>query len=166
MLPVISADFSDGLTLHNYSVQESSLKSNHSMVTVSNSKVHFIQRKFSVTSDTSENPLGKMSLPPCHSQLVIHNILQEVKALRVFVSYCQPPLQSAHWPYSSQQTYFGEDYSTRKPDGGTWGHLVECLPLVQVMVPGSWDRIPHRAPDRALASPSAYVSASLCVSHE
>ena len=50
------------------------------------------------------------------------------------------------------------------------GHLggsgVECLPLVQVVVPGSWDRVLLWAPCREPASPSAYVSAFLCVSHE
>ena len=44
---------------------------------------------------------------------------------------------------------------------GLGGSVVECLPLAQVMIPRSWDQVPHQAP-----SPSAYVSASLCVSHE
>ena len=42
--------------------------------------------------------------------------------------------------------------------------LAECLPSAQVVSPGSWDRVPHRAPCMEPASPSAYVSASLCVS--
>ena len=50
------------------------------------------------------------------------------------------------------------------------GHLgasvVEHLPLAQVVIPGSWDQVPHWAPHRKPASPSAYVSASLSVSHE
>ena len=37
---------------------------------------------------------------------------------------------------------------------------VEHLPLAQGVILGSWD--PRREPD----SPSAYVSASFCVSHE
>ena len=49
---------------------------------------------------------------------------------------------------------------------GGWGHLsgsvVEHLP--QVEIPGSGDRVLHQAPCRELASPSAYVSVSLCVS--
>ena len=44
------------------------------------------------------------------------------------------------------------------------GSVVEHLPLAQVMIPGSWDRVPHQAPRREPASPSAYVSASLCLS--
>ena len=36
--------------------------------------------------------------------------------------------------------------------------------MAQVMTLGSWDRILHWAPQREPAFPSAYVSASLCVS--
>ena len=43
------------------------------------------------------------------------------------------------------------------------GSVVE-LPLAQVVIPGSWDRVPPWAPHRETASPSAYVSASLFVS--
>lgn len=82
MLRVISVDFSDGFNLvkgiffHNYNIPLGcSLKSNLSMVTVSNGRVHFIQTKFSVTSGPLENPLNKMSLSPCHSQLVSPIIL-------------------------------------------------------------------------------------------
>ena len=46
------------------------------------------------------------------------------------------------------------------------GSMVEHLPLAQVVIPGSWDRVPYQAPRRKPASPSAYVSAPLCVSHE
>ena len=44
------------------------------------------------------------------------------------------------------------------------GSVVEHLPSAQVMILGSWDQVPHRAPLREPASPSACVSASLCVS--
>ena len=44
------------------------------------------------------------------------------------------------------------------------GSVVEHLPLHQVMIPGSWDRVLHRAPCGKPTSPSAYASASLCVS--
>ena len=46
---------------------------------------------------------------------------------------------------------------------GTPGWL-SGLPLAQVMILGSWDRVLHRAPHREPASPSACVSTSLCVS--
>ena len=43
------------------------------------------------------------------------------------------------------------------------GSAVEHLPLAWVVIPGSWDRVSHWAPQREPASPSAYVSASLSV---
>uniref|UniRef100_A0A8P0P9F4 Immunoglobulin V-set domain-containing protein n=1 Tax=Canis lupus familiaris TaxID=9615 RepID=A0A8P0P9F4_CANLF len=42
------------------------------------------------------------------------------------------------------------------------GHLLSA----QGVILEFWDRVPHRAPCMEPASPSAYVSASLCVSHE
>ena len=50
----------------------------------------------------------------------------------------------------------------------SWGaqRLSLCLPLAQGVTPGSWDRVPHRAPCMESASPSACVCASLRVSHE
>ena len=47
-------------------------------------------------------------------------------------------------------------------DGSVFAHL----PLPQVVIPGSWDQVLHQAPLREPTSPSAYVSASLYVSHE
>ena len=48
------------------------------------------------------------------------------------------------------------------------GHLgssvVEHLPLAHGVIPGSWDQVPHWAPRRKPASPSACVSAPLSVS--
>ena len=38
------------------------------------------------------------------------------------------------------------------------------MPFAQVVIPGSWDQVLHQAPHREPASPSACVSASLCVS--
>ena len=48
--------------------------------------------------------------------------------------------------------------------GRLGGSVVEHLPLAQGVILGSWDRVLYRAPRRESASPSAYVSASLCVS--
>ena len=48
--------------------------------------------------------------------------------------------------------------------GHLGGSVVERLPLVQVVILGSWDLVPHLAPCMEPASPSA--SFSFCVSHE
>ena len=48
--------------------------------------------------------------------------------------------------------------------GPLGGSMVGHLPLAQVEMPGSCDQVPHQAPRREPASPSAYVSASLFVS--
>ena len=45
--------------------------------------------------------------------------------------------------------------------GRLGGSVVERLPLAQVMIPGSQDRVPHQAPCREPASPPACVSASV-----
>ena len=48
------------------------------------------------------------------------------------------------------------------------GHLGdsvgEHLPLAQVVILGSWDRVPHRASHGEPPSPSAYVSVSFSLS--
>ena len=41
--------------------------------------------------------------------------------------------------------------------GCVGGSVVECLPLAQVVIPGSWDQVPHQAPCIEPASPSAYA---------
>ena len=48
--------------------------------------------------------------------------------------------------------------------GHLGGSVVERLPSAQGVIPGSWDQTPHRVAHGKAASPSAYVSASLCVS--
>ena len=48
--------------------------------------------------------------------------------------------------------------------GRLGGLAIERLPLAQVVIPGSWDQVPHRSPLQGAASPSAYVSASVSVS--
>ena len=50
----------------------------------------------------------------------------------------------------------------RITQGCLGGSVVEHLPLAQGMIPESWDLVPHQAPCREPASPSACVSASLC----
>ena len=50
------------------------------------------------------------------------------------------------------------------PVGCLGGSAVEHVPWAQGMIPGSQDGVPHRAPRREPAPPSAYVSASLCLS--
>ena len=52
------------------------------------------------------------------------------------------------------------------PEWHLGGSVVEHPPLAQGMIPESWDRVLQQLPCREPASPSAYVSASLCVSHE
>ena len=51
----------------------------------------------------------------------------------------------------------------REMAGHLGGSGVERLPSAQVMIPGSWDWVPHRAPYRKCVSPSACVSAFLSV---
>ena len=48
--------------------------------------------------------------------------------------------------------------------GHLGGSVFEYLPLAQVMIPGFWDPVLHHAAHGEPASPSAYVSASLCLS--
>ena len=73
-------------------------------------------------------------------------------------------------PFLQSQNYSQhEKFILKKKEsleGCLGGSVVECLPSAQGMIPGSWDRVPHRAPQREPASPSACVSAFLCVSHE
>ena len=63
-----------------------------------------------------------------------------------------------------RQVYVHEIITNTK--GRLSGSVVADLPFAQVMIPGSWDRVPHWAPHREPVSPSACVSASLCVFHE
>ena len=46
------------------------------------------------------------------------------------------------------------------------GSVVEHLSSVQVVIPGSWDPVPHWVPLREPASPSTCVCLSVCVSRE
>ena len=60
--------------------------------------------------------------------------------------------------------FFLTSFSKEPKERHLGGSVVECLPLAQGMIPGSWDGVPHQAPCMEPASPSAYVSASLSVS--
>ena len=51
-----------------------------------------------------------------------------------------------------------------KGHGCLGGSAVEWPPPAQGVIPESWDRVPHRDPCMKPASPSAYVSASVCLS--
>ena len=55
-------------------------------------------------------------------------------------------------------------YYIQPVKGRLGGSVVECLPLAQVMILEAWDRVLLQTFHREPASPSAYVSASLCVS--
>ena len=55
------------------------------------------------------------------------------------------------------------------PLGHLGGSVVERLPSARIVIPASWDRVPHwikSCREREPASPSAYASVSLSVSHE
>ena len=67
---------------------------------------------------------------------------------------CQPP--------AVKHTEAGECMNRKSEHLGC--SVVEHLPLAQVMILGSWDQVPYQVPHREPASPSAYVSASLCMS--
>ena len=48
--------------------------------------------------------------------------------------------------------------------GHLGGSVLECLPLAQGVISESWDPVLHQAPRGEPASPSTYVSVSLCLS--
>ena len=58
----------------------------------------------------------------------------------------------------------GSFYQEHGQETAALGHVggSEHLPSAQGMIPGFWDRIPHQAPCREPASPSACLS--LCLS--
>ena len=69
-------------------------------------------------------------------------------------------------PFSPNEMSASQIKSADCPEAPGWlsGLSIQLLLSAQVTVSGSWDRVPHRAPCREPASPSAYVSASLSVS--
>ena len=67
---------------------------------------------------------------------------------------------------SYQPLKIGEFHIKTQTLGHLGGSVVASLPSAQVVIPGSWDQVLHQAPCGEPVSPSACVSASLCVSHE
>ena len=61
---------------------------------------------------------------------------------------------------------FGEQLLKCAFVGCLGGSVIERLPLAQVVIPESRDWVLYQAAHREAASPSACVSATLCVSHE
>ena len=74
----------------------------------------------------------------------------------------------ASWPTLLTSFYLNQFKFKKERRGHLGGSEVEGLPLAQGVIPGSWDRVPHWAPHTEPASPTACVSASVCVcvSHE
>ena len=81
---------------------------------------------------------------------------------RSWVSRIRPWAEGGAQPLSHWDTQ--EKYLKSLVLGHLSGSVVERLPSAQVMTPGSWDRVLHRAPCMEPASPSAYISVSLSVS--
>ena len=88
-----------------------------------------------------------------------------------------PPVQTpVRWPILATSTHnVAHGPRSAKPDtskfsNNNWslGHLggsaVEHLSSAQGVIPESRDRVPHQAPLKEPASPSAYISASVCLS--
>ena len=68
------------------------------------------------------------------------------------------------WTLVIRASRTSQDKST-EAGGYVGGSVVGMsLPLAQVLIPGSWDPVPHQAPCTEPAFPSAYIFASL--SHE
>ena len=72
-----------------------------------------------------------------------------------------PGLKSGIQPLSHPG---GPALNALKGDESLGGSAADRLSFAQVVIPGSWDRVPHQAPCEEPASPSACVSASHCVS--
>ena len=67
-------------------------------------------------------------------------------------------------PVGKQKDVGCLDMDRNMASGHLGGSVVEHLPSAQVMIPGFQNQVLHQVPHREPASPSAYVSASLCVS--
>ena len=85
---------------------------------------------------------------------------EEKKKINLFKSML---VFEAFIPKSEIRNWKGSKYLSKYLFLGCLGGSV-VEPLAQDVIPGSWDRIPHPAPCMDPASPSACVSASLCLS--
>ena len=78
---------------------------------------------------------------------------------------CRPPHSPPGWAPGSQAPFIlSPSFPKTNLQGYLGGSVLEHLPSAQGVTPGSQDQVPHRTPRREPASPSACVSASLCVS--
>ena len=71
------------------------------------------------------------------------------------------------WTIRTRHTWmhWAPPVTFKRGGAGHWGgSAVECLPLAQVVIPGSQDQVPHRAPCVEPASPSACVCVSAFLS--
>ena len=66
--------------------------------------------------------------------------------------------ESTHFPGGLFQPFI-RFIARGHPDGS----VVECMPLAQVAVSGSWDQVPHQAPHGEPASPSMSLRLSVCL---
>ena len=111
-------------------------------------------------SDLNHNPLARYSLP-CFSCKAPRGL-----TLAFSLPFMEDFFIESHiqLPFSSLFFFF---YLKILFMGRLGDSVVEHVPLAQGMIPGSWDRVPHRAFFKEPVSPSACVSASLYVSiHE
>ena len=111
------------------------------------------------------NPSG--SLPSEGLSFTSLVVLCSTSILLCGIMACALQLSQRSLPtiFSAQLTVFLGSFKHHFP-GCPGGSVIEHLPSAQVMILGSWDRVPHRAPHKESASASAYVSASVCVSLE
>ena len=69
------------------------------------------------------------------------------------------------WVLTYSSTQMDRDIFLKDYKQGRLGvSVIEQLPSAQVVILGSWDQVPHQALCMEPVSPSACVSASLCVS--
>ena len=86
--------------------------------------------------------------------------------LPVVLSFLHLPIHSTchknHMDFSVRQEFLGH-FMPANLLGCLGGSVVEHLSSAQGVIPGPGDQVPHQAPSKEAASPSTYVSASVCV---